>query len=68
MTQAKVTANRPDAANEGLINILTSISVVSMRLARKVKMLAITKTSQIYQRISHNIPAEIKQLACAVWH
>ena len=43
MTQAKVTVNRPDAADEELIDVLTSISVVSMRLARKLTMLACQK-------------------------
>ena len=46
MTQAKVNVNRPDAANEELVDVLTAISVVSMRLARKLTMLAVRSQSE----------------------
>jgi len=46
MTQAKTTVNRPGAADEELIEVLTAISVVSMRLARKLTLLAARSQSE----------------------
>ena len=40
MRQAEYTATRTGAADEELVEVLTAISVVSMRLARKLTVLA----------------------------
>ena len=47
MTQVKVTVKQPGATDEELIDVITSISIVSRRLARKLEMLTIPNTTQI---------------------
>lgn len=46
MRQAEYTATRTDAADEELVEVLTAISVVSMRLARKLTVLAARSQSE----------------------
>ena len=46
MRQAEYTATRTGAADEELVEVLTAISVVSMRLARKLTVLAARSQSE----------------------
>lgn len=46
MAQVKTIANRHNTADEELIEVLTAISVVSMRLARKLTLLTVRSQSE----------------------
>ena len=46
MRQAEYTVTRTDTADEELVEVLTAISVVSMRLARKLTVLAARSQSE----------------------